>query len=105
MALRDLATTTDEEDAKLHAAALADPDNPPLTREIAARLRPAEEADPELVAAYREYRRTRGPQKAPTKRQVTLRLDGDVVEHFRKDGPGWQRRINDTLRKAARLPR
>ena len=42
----------------------------------------------------------RGPQKAPTKKQVTLRLDRDVVERFRATGAGWQRRINDALRKA-----
>jgi uncharacterized protein (DUF4415 family) len=27
-----------------------------------------------------------------------LRLDVDVIEHFRKDGPGWQSRINAALR-------
>jgi uncharacterized protein (DUF4415 family) len=48
-------------------------------------------------------RRRRGPQKAPTKQLVSLRLDRDIVEHFRKRGPGWQSRINDTLRKATRL--
>jgi uncharacterized protein (DUF4415 family) len=26
-----------------------------------------------------------------------------VVEHFRATGPGWQTRINDTLRRAAKL--
>jgi uncharacterized protein (DUF4415 family) len=41
----------------------------------------------------------RGPQKTPTKQQVTLRLDRDVVERFRSTGPGWQGRINEALRK------
>ena len=36
-----------------------------------------------------------------TKEQVTLRIDQDVLEHFREGGPGWQDRINDALRKAA----
>jgi uncharacterized protein (DUF4415 family) len=35
------------------------------------------------------------------KEQVTLRIDQDVLEHFRDGGPGWQDRINDALRKAA----
>ena len=35
------------------------------------------------------------------KESVTLRLDQDVLEFFREDGPGWQERINDALRKAA----
>ena len=42
----------------------------------------------------------RGPQKLATKMQVTLRLDKDVVERFRATGAGWQRRMNDALRKA-----
>ena len=35
------------------------------------------------------------------KEQVTLRIDQDVLEFFQQDGPGWQDRINDALRKAA----
>jgi uncharacterized protein (DUF4415 family) len=35
------------------------------------------------------------------KELVSLRIDQDVLEHFREDGPGWQDRINDALRKAA----
>ncbi|MDG5496287.1 BrnA antitoxin family protein [Niveispirillum sp. BGYR6] len=34
---------------------------------------------------------------------LTLRLDPAVVDHFRATGPGWQSRINETLRKAAGL--
>jgi uncharacterized protein (DUF4415 family) len=37
------------------------------------------------------------------KETVSLRLDRDVLEHFQDDGPGWQERINDALRKAAGL--
>jgi uncharacterized protein (DUF4415 family) len=54
---------------------------------------------PELAKMIRS-RGERGPQKAPTKQQVTLRLDRDVIDRFRSTGPGWQRRINDALRKA-----
>jgi uncharacterized protein (DUF4415 family) len=39
------------------------------------------------------------------KEQVTLRLDSDVVEHYRESSPGLHRRINDDLRRAAHLPR
>jgi uncharacterized protein (DUF4415 family) len=35
------------------------------------------------------------------KEQVTLRIDRDVLDYFQEDGPGWQDRINDALRKAA----
>lgn len=44
----------------------------------------------------------RGPQKAPTKKLVSLRLSPEVVEHFKAEGPGWQTRIDNTLRKAIR---
>lgn len=37
------------------------------------------------------------------KETVSLRLDRDVLAHFQDDGPGWQDRINEALRKAAGL--
>lgn len=37
------------------------------------------------------------------KETVSLKLDRDVLAHFQDDGPGWQDRINDALRKAAGL--
>jgi len=45
-------------------------------------------------------RRGRGPQAKPTKEAVSIRLDRDVVEHFRRGGPGWQSRLNEALRKS-----
>ena len=39
----------------------------------------------------------RGPQKAPTKKLVSLRLSPEIIEHFKADGPGWQTRIERTL--------
>ena len=92
---------TDEEDAALTRAALADADNPPLADENFAKMRPAVKAAPEIVARYRGQR---GPQKSkPVKTQLTLRLDREVVEHFKASGPGWTARINEVLRKAAGL--
>lgn len=89
---------TDEEDAAITAAARSDPDAQPLTDEQLARMRPAYQAQPELVAKYLRRKRGRPVSDAP-KKQVTLRLDQDVIEHFRSTGPGWQTRINDALRK------
>ena len=40
------------------------------------------------------------PLSENPKKQVTLRLDPDVVEKFRATGKGWQSRINAELRKA-----
>lgn len=44
----------------------------------------------------------RGPQKAPTKKLVSLRLSPEVIEHFKASGPGWQTRIDSVLVKAIR---
>jgi uncharacterized protein (DUF4415 family) len=44
----------------------------------------------------------RGPQKAPTKKLVSLRLSPEVIEHFKADGPGWQTRIERTLLESIR---
>jgi uncharacterized protein (DUF4415 family) len=38
-----------------------------------------------------------------SKEQVSLKLDSDLLAYFQEDGPGWQERINDTLRRAAGL--
>lgn len=42
----------------------------------------------------------RGPQKTPTKELVSLRLSKEVLNHFRSTGPGWQTRIDETLKRA-----
>lgn len=72
-------------------------DNPEWTKEDFAKAKPFGEVFPELAA---KMRATRGKQKAPTKVSTTLRLDRDVVDHFKAGGPGWQSRMNDMLRKA-----
>ena len=40
----------------------------------------------------------RGLQPVPRKSQLTLRLDQDVLEWFRKQGQGYQTQINALLR-------
>lgn len=42
----------------------------------------------------------RGPQKAPTKQLVSLRLSPEVLAHYKGGGPGWQTRIDQTLKRA-----
>lgn len=44
------------------------------------------------------------PKSENPKQAVSLRLDQDVLAHFRGGGRGWQSRINAALRKAAKLP-
>ena len=87
---------TDEEEAEIQRHIAEDPDAPEITAEDWARARLAIEVEPELV----EWSlRRRGKQKAPTKELVSIRLDKDVVAHFRSSGPGWQTRLNDRLRQ------
>lgn len=83
MALKNLKEMTPEEDAAITADAQRDPDNPPADDLFRRRGRP--------------------PVGDAPKEAVKLRLDPDVLAHFRATGAGWQTRINETLRKAAGL--
>jgi uncharacterized protein (DUF4415 family) len=38
------------------------------------------------------------PVKEQKKKALTIRLDQEVVDAFKKTGPGWQTRINETLK-------
>lgn len=79
-----------------------DAENPEWTEEDFRRARPALEVLPkDVVEAIRRYRGQRGPQKAPTKELISLRVDRDVAAAYRATGPGWQARANDALRAYA----
>lgn len=83
-----------------------DDDNPEWTEEDFANAThfpggiKATDLTPEILASIP---RSRGPQKAPTKVPVSIRLSADVVAHYKATGPGWQARIDEALRKAAKL--
>jgi uncharacterized protein (DUF4415 family) len=62
-----------------------DEDEKPLT--------PKEMADGLLA-----YKKRGRPFSAATKEQIAIRLDPEVLDTFRKEGPGWQTRINDALK-------
>jgi uncharacterized protein (DUF4415 family) len=67
---------------------------------------------PELTKDYFEradvyrgdklIRRGRPPSEHP-KEAIKLRIDPDVLAYFRATGRGWQTRINEALRRAAKL--
>jgi uncharacterized protein (DUF4415 family) len=40
----------------------------------------------------------RGLKPLPRKEQLTIRVDSDVLEWYKKQGPGYQTRINALLR-------
>ncbi len=54
-------------------------------------MQPVKKAHPNMPA------RVRGPQKKPTKKQLTIRLNQEVVEYFKLQGNGWQTKINEVL--------
>jgi uncharacterized protein (DUF4415 family) len=42
------------------------------------------------------------PRSIPgAKELVSLRIDRSVLDYFQMDGPGWQDRINEALKRAA----
>lgn len=68
--------------------------------------RPRRPQDPFAAAEAMFSKKKKAPEIAPStipnaKEQISLRIDRDVLEHFRAEGPGWQDRVNDALRAAA----
>jgi uncharacterized protein (DUF4415 family) len=83
---------TPEEDARITAAALSDPDCPPMTDADWANARP-----------FAETRRPKaGPGRPPveTPRQsVSFRFPPDLLAGLRALGKGWQTRAIEALRR------
>lgn len=77
---------------------LIDEETAPLSEEEIKQLRPAPDVFKELGLPIPPHRRGRPKSDAP-KTQITLRLDADIIDHFRESGKGWQTRLNDTLRQ------
>lgn len=82
-------------------ATRVDHDNPEWTDEDVARAAPFQA----LPGSLRSKLRGRGPQKAPTKERITIRLSRDVVERFRATGDGWQTRVDAALKDWLRTHR
>lgn len=68
-----------------------------LTKKEAAKAVPFS-ALPEAERKVLQSIRTRGPQKAPRKVPISIRLSPDVAEGLRSIGAGWQRRADEVLR-------
>lgn len=83
------------------AASRPDDENPEWTREQIRNARPALEVVAEKfgLEAADALRRGGRPVKPNRKVNQTLRLDPDVLEAYRRQGPGWQALMNDVLRQ------
>lgn len=67
-------------------------DSPALPDSFLTTMQPVQKNHPNMPS------RVRGPQKAPHKVPVALRLDPSIVKAFRATGRGWQSRVNAILR-------
>ena len=89
------------EEAAINAGIAADPDTFELDEAWFARARPAREVMPEMVERL-EKARARGEIRV--REFVTVEMDLDIAQRLgyngeRADDDGWQKRVNDALRK------
>jgi uncharacterized protein (DUF4415 family) len=87
------------EEARIQAGIGADSANPEWRADDFRRAKPFAKTFPALA----KNRRVRAPQEPPTKIAVSLHLTREVVERFKSDGPGWQSRMDEALKKAVGL--
>lgn len=86
MTSKDIEEFTDEDVAYVRSLSLNDSgwktvDEVPLLKAL--------QSNPKARAIY-----------APRKKSITLRLDEDIIAFFKKDGKGYQTRLNAALRQA-----
>jgi uncharacterized protein (DUF4415 family) len=93
-------TLADAAEARVQAMISSDPDAPEATDEQLASARPFAEAFPVLAEQMRKAGR---PRAERPKLAVSIRLDQDVVDRFKRSGPGWQSRMNEALRRSVGL--
>ncbi|WP_309621858.1 BrnA antitoxin family protein [Novosphingobium sp.] len=86
--------------SKITAEPWVDPDDPPVWTEDHFRRAALYVGGKLIRPADGTWTKPGRPLSENPKKQVTLRLDPDVVEKFRATGKGWQSRINAELRKA-----
>ncbi|WP_439618404.1 BrnA antitoxin family protein [Shinella sp.] len=93
-----------EEETRIQQGIADDPDNTEWTEEDFRKAKPFRDALPELAAAIDRAKAKRGrPTVDSPKQQISVRLDPDLIQHYKATGKGWQSRMNDDLRKAAGL--
>jgi uncharacterized protein (DUF4415 family) len=76
-----------------------DEDSPEMTAADFRRARLMRDVMPEVVEAFK--RGPGRPKSATPKERVSLRLDSKILMAYKSTGPGWQKRIADTLAREA----
>lgn len=95
---------SEEEEARIQRGIAEDPDNPEWTEDEFRKAKPFRDALPGLAAAMDRAKARRGrPAVDNPKQQISVRLDPDIIRHYKASGSGWQARMNDDLRKVAGL--
>ena len=85
------------EEVAINVGIARDPDTFELDDEWFANARKWMADNPEIV---QQIRNKESKFKWPAKEWAHLPIDFDLLDHFRKDGPDWHKRLNDTLRQA-----
>jgi uncharacterized protein (DUF4415 family) len=104
---RKVYLNSEQEEAELNAQIAADPEDEELGEDFFKNARPVAESDPAFLAAWQkakregtlEIRPIGRPKLSNPKKQVTLRLDDEVLTYFRAGGKGWQTRLNAALQE------
>ena len=89
------------EEVAINAGIAADPDAFEADAEWFARARPAREVMPEFVE---RWEKARANGEIRMREFVMVEIDVDLAQHFQNgggEGDDWNKRLNDTLRKAA----
>jgi uncharacterized protein (DUF4415 family) len=76
--------------------ATSDLDDASLTAKELAGLRPLRDVFPDLAEWSRKRKRARKGEAHKT--PVSIRLSPEVIAFYKDKGPGWQTRIDETLR-------
>jgi uncharacterized protein (DUF4415 family) len=71
-----------------------------LTAEDFRDMRPVREVMPELIEAAKAFKKMGRPKAETTKVHIGFRLAADVVESIKASGAGYNRRVEEALRKA-----
>jgi uncharacterized protein (DUF4415 family) len=81
----------DQLESRTDWEALQNKDDAEIERDVA--------SDPDAVLLDRDwFEAARIVDPSSGKKRITIRLDEDVIDFFKQDGPGYQSRINKVLR-------